>query len=67
MMTEYGIIAVSNIPGSPGVDLGPRVEGETGGYEELADYRTFVGSLIWMSVMTRPDMANALRAYVRHS
>ena len=31
-------------------------------------YRTsFVGRLMWSSVMTRPDIANALRACARHS
>ena len=30
-------------------------------------YRALVGSLMWLSVMTRPDIANALRACARHS
>ena len=28
---------------------------------------SLVGSLMWLSVMTRPDIANALRACARHS
>ena len=65
-MAQYGIATVSNIPASPGVDLGPNVEGETGGNEEFEDYHAFVGNLMWMLVMTRPDMANALLASARH-
>ncbi|CAM9682891.1 unnamed protein product, partial [Ascophyllum nodosum] len=30
-------------------------------------YRALVGSLTWLSVMTRPDIAIALRACARHS
>ena len=63
----YGISAKSNIPGSPGVDLGPRREGEPGGNEEFPQYRALVDSLMWLSVMTRPDIANTLRACTRHS
>ena len=44
MLTQYGIITVSNIRDSPGVDLGPNVEGETGGNEEFEDYHAFVGT-----------------------
>ena len=66
MLTQYGIITVFNIPDSPGVDLGPNVEGETGGNEEFEDYHAFVENLMWVLVMTRPDIANALRARARH-
>ena len=62
MMTQYGITTVSDIPASSGLDLVPRVEGETGGNEEFEDYHAFVASLILVSVMT-----NALRPCVRHS
>ena len=67
MVQQYNISATSNIPGSPGVDLGPRKDGEPGGHEEFLKYRALVGSLMWLSVMTRPDIANALRACARHS
>ena len=67
MVQQYNISATSNIPGSPGVDLGPRKDGEPGGNEEFPKYRALVGSLMWLSVMTRPDIANALRACARHS
>ncbi|CAM9864367.1 unnamed protein product, partial [Ascophyllum nodosum] len=67
MVQQYNISATSNIPGSPGVDLGPRKDGELGGNEEFPKYRALVGSLMWLSVMTRPNIANALRACARHS
>ena len=67
LVAQYEISATSNIPGSPGVDLGPRKDGEPGVNDEFALYRPLVGSLMWLSVMTRPDIANALRACARHS
>ena len=67
MVQQYNISATSNIPRSPGVDFGPRKDGEPGGSKEFPKYRPLVGSLVWLSVMTRPDIANALRACARHS
>ena len=67
MVEHYNISATSNIPGSPGVDLGPRKDGEPGGNEKFPKYRALVGSLMWLSIMTRPDITNALRACARHS
>ena len=67
LVAQYGISATSNIPGSPGVDLGPRKDGEPGGIDEFPLYRPLIDSLMWVSVMTRPDIANALRACTRHS
>ena len=46
LVAQYRISATSNIPGSPGVDLGPRKDGEPGGNDEFALYRPLVGSLI---------------------
>ena len=43
MMTQYGFTTVPNIPANSGVDLVPRVGGETGGNEEFEDYHAFVG------------------------
>ena len=67
MVEQYNISTTSNIPGSPGVDLGPRKYGEPGGDEKFPEYRALVGSLMSLSVMTRPDIANALRACSRQS
>ena len=67
MVQQYNISATSNIPGSPGVDLGPRKDGESGSNEEFPKYRALVESLMWLSVTTRPDIGNALRACVRYS
>ena len=69
IMTQHGITTVFNVSASPGpgVDLGPRGEGETGRNEEFIDYHALVGSLMCMSVMMRPDIANALRTCARHS
>ena len=65
MVEQYNIIsATSNIPGSSGVDLGPRKDGEPGGNEEFSKYCALVGSLMWLSAMTRSDIANTLRACV---
>ena len=59
LVAQYGISATSNIPGSPGVDLGPRKDDEPGGNDELPLYQPLIGSLMWLSVITRPDIANA--------
>ena len=67
LVVQYRISATSNIPGSPGVDLGPRKDGEPGGNDEFPLYQPLVGSLMWLSVTTKPDIANALRACARHS
>ena len=67
LVAQYGISPTSNIPGSPGVGLGPRKDGEPGGNDEFPLYRPLLGSLMYLSVMTRPDIANALRACARHS
>ena len=67
LVSQYKISTTSNIPVSPGIDLGPRKEEERGGNEGFPQYRALVGSLMWLSVMTRPDIANALRACARQS
>ena len=38
------------------------VKRETRGNEKFADYHAFVGSPMWISVMTGPDIAIALQA-----
>ena len=54
----------SDFPATPGVELGPREEGEP---IEDWPYREAMGSLIWLSTMTRPDISNAARAVACHS
>ena len=66
LVSQYKVSTTSDILISPGIDLGPRKEDEPGGSEDFPQYRALVGSLMWLSVMTRPDIANALRACARH-
>ena len=46
MVQQYNISPTSNIPGSLGVDLGPRKDGEPGCNEDFPKYRALVGSLM---------------------
>ena len=54
----------SAIPANPLLELGPRTEDDPGG---KWPYREAVGSPLWLSNMTRPDIANAVRVVARHS
>lgn len=45
-----------NIPGSSGVDLGPRKEDEPGGNEAFPQYHALVSSRMWLSGITRWDI-----------
>ena len=45
MVEQYNISATSNIPGSPGVDLGPRNDCESGVNEKFPNYR-----VLWLGV-----------------
>ena len=64
MLNRFGVSSSSDIPATPGVELGPRAEGEPKGDWP---YREAVGSLMWLWTMTRPDISNAVRAVARHS
>ena len=64
MLNRFGVNSFSDIPATPGVEIGPREEGELKGDWP---YREAVGSLMWLSTMTRPDISNAVRAVARHS
>ena len=57
--SRCGVDTVSGLPVSQSADLGPRMEGEP-----VCDnpVRAAVGSLIWVGGMTRPDIANTVRA-----
>ena len=63
MLNRFGVNSSSDIPATPGVELGPREEGEPKGDWP---YKEAVGSLVWLSTMTRPDISNAVRAVARH-
>ena len=52
------------IPANPLNELGPRTEDDPGG---KWPYREAVGNLLWLSNMTLPDIANAVRVAARHS
>ena len=64
MLNRFCVNLSSDVPATPGVELGPREEGEP---KEYWPYRAAVGSLMWLSTMTRPDISNAVRALPRHS
>lgn len=64
MLNRFGVNSSSDIPATPGVDLGPREYGEPkGGWP----YREAVGGLMWLATMTRLDISIAVRAVGRHS
>ena len=64
VVSRYGVDAVSDLPASQSADLDPRRNDEP-----VCDkpVRAAVGSLIWLGGMTRPDIANAVRAVVRQA
>ena len=64
MLNRFGGNSSSDIPATPGVELGRREEGEPRGDWP---FREAVCSLMWLSTMTRPDISNAVRAVARHS
>ena len=64
MLNRFGVNSSSDIPATPGVELGPREEGEPKGDWP---YMEAVGILMWLSTMTRPDISDAVRVVVRHS
>ena len=64
LMRSFDVHSTSNIPASPGADLGPKREDEPGRDWPV---REAVGSLLWLSTMTRPDITNAVRAVARYA
>ena len=64
MLNRFGVNSSSDIPVTPGVELCPREEGEPKGDWPHTEA---VGSVMWLSTMTRPDISNAVRAVARHS
>ena len=64
VLNRFGANSSSDIPATPCVKVGPREEDEPRGDWP---YREAVGSLMWLSTMTRPDISNAVHAVARHS
>ena len=63
MLKRFGVNSSCDNTETPGVELDPREEGEPKGDRPC---REAVGSLMWLSTMTRPDISNAVRAAPRH-
>ena len=61
---RFDVTTTSPYPASPCVNLGARVESESGG---TWPYKEAVGGLLWLVVMSRPDITNAVRVLSRHS
>ena len=59
VVSRYGVDAVSDFPASQSADLGPRRKDEPVCDKRV---RAAVVSLTWLGGMTRPDIANTVRA-----
>ena len=64
LMKRFDEQSISDIPASPGADLGPKQDNEPG---KNWPVREAVGSLMWLSTVTRPDITNAVRAVARYA
>ena len=63
LMKRFDVQSIVDIPAFPGADLGPKQDNEPGGDWPV---REAIGSLMWLSTMTRPDITNAVRAVARY-
>ncbi|CAB1106840.1 unnamed protein product [Ectocarpus sp. CCAP 1310/34] len=64
MVKRFDVQSTSRIPASPGIDLGPRRDDEKGGEWPV---REAIGSMMWVSAFSRPDVSFAARAVARHA
>ena len=64
LVERFDIKYESQIPASIEFDLGPKRSDEKDGDWP---YKQAVGGLLWISGMTRPDIASAVRAVARHA
>ena len=64
LMTRFDVHATSDIPLSPGADLGPKGDDESRGDWPV---KGAVDSLLWLSTMTGPGITNAVRAVARYA
>lgn len=64
MTTEFSVQPIPDIPASPGDGLGPTRIDEPAGHRPV---REAVRSPLWLSIVTRPDMANAVLVEARRS
>ena len=63
-MTRFDVHTTSETPASPGADLGPKRDDESGGDWPV---REVVGGLLWLSTITRLDITNAVQAVARYA
>ena len=59
LITRFDVHTTLDTSAYPGADLEPKRDNELGGDWPV---REAVGSLLWLSTMTRPDITNAVRA-----
>ncbi|CAB1108043.1 unnamed protein product [Ectocarpus sp. CCAP 1310/34] len=64
MVERFDVKSTSRIPATPGADLGPKREDEEGGEWPV---REAIGSMMWVSTFSRPDVSFAVRAVARHA
>lgn len=63
-MKIFDVPSTTDIPASPGGNLGPKRDDESG---EDCPVREAFGSLLWLSTMTQPGTTNAVRAVARYA